>query len=49
MLPGDTITARPMLERHFDGLPVVHQGRLVGIITQGDLVKLLLTLLEGTR
>lgn len=30
--------ARLLLERHFNGLPVVEGGRLVGMVTQSDLV-----------
>lgn len=32
--------ARTMLERRFNGLPVVEDGKLVGMITQSDLVAL---------
>lgn len=39
--------ARLMLEHRFGGLPVIADGRLVGIITQGDLLKALLDLLKG--
>ncbi len=43
--------ARLMLEHRYGGLPVVADGRLVGMITQGDLLKALLHLLraEGLR
>ena len=39
--------ARLMLELRYGGLPVVAEGRLVGIITQGDLLKALLDLLTA--
>ncbi len=39
--------ARLMLEHRYGGLPVVEGGRLVGIITQGDLLKALIDLLEA--
>jgi CBS domain-containing protein len=39
--------ARAMLEHRYGGLPVVADGRLVGIITQGDLLKALLDLLKA--
>lgn len=38
--------ARLMLERRFGALPVVDGGELVGIISQGDLLKALLDLLR---
>ncbi len=38
--------ARIILERKFGGLPVVEAGRLVGIITETDLVRTLIELLE---
>ena len=39
--------ARLMLEHRYGGLPVVGDGRLVGIITQGDLLKALIALLKA--
>jgi CBS domain-containing protein len=39
--------ARLMLEHRYGGLPVVQEGRLVGIITQGDLLKALIDLLKA--
>ncbi len=39
--------ARLMLEHRYGGLPVIADGRLVGIITQGDLLKALLHLLKA--
>ncbi len=39
--------ARLMLEHRYGGLPVVADGRLVGIITQGDLLKALIHLLRA--
>jgi CBS domain-containing protein len=41
------VAARLMLEHRYGGLPVVEGGRLVGIITQGDLLKALMDLLQG--
>lgn len=39
--------ARLMLEHRYGGLPVVQEGRLVGIITQGDLLKALIDVLKA--
>jgi CBS domain-containing protein len=39
--------ARLMLEHRYGGLPVVQEERLVGIITQGDLLKALLDILQA--
>lgn len=39
--------ARLMLEHRYGGLPVVEGERLVGIITQGDLLKALIYLLKS--
>lgn len=39
--------ARLMLEHRYGGLPVAAGGRLVGIITQGDLLKALIDLLKA--
>lgn len=36
-----------MLQRHLSGLPVVDGGRLVGIITETDLFRLVVELCEG--
>lgn len=56
MTPGPTTAspdmpiaeaARIMLERRYGGLPVVTDGRLVGIITQADLLKALIALLKA--
>lgn len=40
--------ARLMLDRRFGALPVVEGEKLVGIISQGDLLKALVQLLQGT-
>src|SRR5574337_547383 len=47
--PGMSIAeaARLMLERRYGGLPVIADGRLVGIITQVDLLKALIAYLEA--
>jgi CBS domain-containing protein len=39
--PDDSLaeTARIMLTRHVGGLPVMEFGRLIGIVTQGDLLR----------
>ena len=39
--------ARLMLDHRYGGLPVVAEGRLVGIISQGDLLKALIDLLKA--
>ena len=39
--------ARLMLDHRYGGLPVVADGRLVGIITQGDLLKALIAFLKA--
>lgn len=39
--------ARLMLEHRYGGLPVLADRRLVGIITQGDLLKALIELLKA--
>ena len=39
--------ARLMLEHRYGGLPVLTGGRLVGILTQGDLLKALIELLKA--
>lgn len=41
------VAARLMLEHRYGGLPVVEGGRLLGIITQGDLLKALMELLRA--
>jgi CBS domain-containing protein len=40
-MPGDDLMAvgLTMTDRHIRHLPVVHQGRLVGIVSLGDVVK----------
>jgi CBS domain-containing protein len=39
--PGNTLAdaVRMMISRHVSGLPVVEDGKLVGIVTQGDLLR----------
>ena len=39
--PGNTLVdaMRMMISRHVSGLPVVENGRLVGIVAQGDLLR----------
>ncbi|MBC7254205.1 MAG: CBS domain-containing protein [Actinobacteria bacterium] len=41
--------ARLILENKIGGLPVVEGGRLVGIITETDLIRTLVEMLEGGR
>jgi CBS domain-containing protein len=36
-----------IVEQHISGLPVVEQGKLVGIVTETDLLRLLSKLLGG--
>ncbi len=43
------VAAALMLERKFGCLPVVEQGRLVGIVTESDFVRLTLKLLHLAR
>lgn len=47
--PGTSIreAADLILENKIGGLPVVHDGRLVGIITETDLIKALIAMLDG--
>jgi acetoin utilization protein AcuB len=49
--PDDSVeeAARIMLKRKIGGLPVLQQGRLVGIVTYSDLLSALLRVLEATR
>jgi acetoin utilization protein AcuB len=43
--PGDTIqdAAEQMLENQVSGLPVVEDGRVVGIVTESDIFRLVVT------
>ncbi len=47
--PQDDVQAllRTMTERHFRHLPIVESGKLVGMVTLGDLVRAQLNELEG--
>jgi len=47
--PTDTAAhvARLLLERRINAVPVVDNGRLVGIVSRSDLLRLLLDLVEG--
>ena len=49
--PDDTIAeaARLMIEHKVGGLPVVENGRLLGIITETDLCRLLMMQPEQTN
>jgi CBS domain-containing protein len=38
---------RTMTERHFRHLPIVESGRLLGMVTLGDLVRAQINELEG--
>lgn len=40
--------AQLMIERHIGGLPVVEQGRLVGILTTSDLLKAMMAVAHPT-
>jgi acetoin utilization protein AcuB len=42
-----TAAASVMLDRHIGALPVVEEGRVIGIVTQTDVLRALLDLLEG--
>jgi CBS domain-containing protein len=48
--PGDDVEAvlRTMTDRHFRHLPVVDNGKLVGVVSLGDLVKAQLQQMKGT-
>ena len=47
--PSDTAahTARILLEQRINAVPVVDGGRLVGIVSRSDLLRLLIDLVEG--
>lgn len=47
--PQDDVQAllRTMTERHFRHLPIVESGKLIGMVTLGDLVRAQLNELEG--
>ena len=49
--PGTTLeeAAQIMLERQIGGLPVVNEGRLVGIITASDVLKAFLAVMGASR
>ncbi len=49
--PGDKVAdlARIMTERRFRHMPVVENGKLIGIVSIGDLVKARIDLLETER
>jgi acetoin utilization protein AcuB len=49
--PSDKIetAARLMLQHRIGGLPVVQDGEVLGIVTTGDLLRLLIEVLEGRR
>lgn len=49
--PSDTPAqaARLMLEHKINAVPVVEDGRLVGILSRSDLLRLLVNLIEGER
>jgi CBS domain-containing protein len=47
--PADTAThtARVLLEHRINAVPVVDGGRLIGIVSRSDLLRLLIELVEG--
>lgn len=47
--PGDDVEPllRTMTDRHFRHLPIVEHGKLIGMVTLGDLVRVQLNMLEG--
>ncbi|MDD2439537.1 MAG: CBS domain-containing protein [Methanosarcinaceae archaeon] len=47
--PGDTVreTAKLLKEKNISGAPVLEKGRLVGIISEGDLLKFLILPEQG--
>lgn len=49
--PGDTVeeAARLMLKHKIGGLPIVEDGRLVGIVTTSDLLAAFLRVLQATE
>ncbi|HVN64175.1 MAG TPA: CBS domain-containing protein [Candidatus Binataceae bacterium] len=49
--PSDSVddAARQMLKHKIGGLPVVAEGRLVGIVTSTDLLRAFLVVLQSTR
>lgn len=51
IVPGDTVeeAARLMLKHKIGGLPVVADGKLVGIVTTSDLLAAFLRVLQATE
>jgi len=49
--PHDTVetAAQLMLQHKIGGIPIVAEGKLVGIVTTSDLLKAFLTVVQSTR